>query len=148
MLLHGSSTGLNVPDDSVDHIVTDPPYFDNLRSGDLAAYFHVWLQQITSSETDWNYLLEDAAVNQQANGDGQYQNVLAEISANARHDQRTWSVDIHISSLNPKVGYLATALKSGDFRLINRYVVCRKPKFGPHCQPECARARCHSGTRH
>ena len=79
MLLHGSSTHLNLPDDSVDHIVTDPPYFDSVQYGDLAAYFHVWLRQMAASEVNWDYLLRDAAVDQQANGDGQYERVLADI---------------------------------------------------------------------
>ena len=64
MLLHGSSTNLNLPDDSVDHIVTDPPYFDSVQYGDLAAYFHVWLRQMAASEVNWDYLLQDAAVDQ------------------------------------------------------------------------------------
>jgi len=36
-------TGL--PDDSVDFIITDPPYFDNIHYSELSNFFYVWLAQ-------------------------------------------------------------------------------------------------------
>ncbi|GBC63618.1 hypothetical protein DENIS_4616 [Desulfonema ishimotonii] len=44
LLIHGSSVCLDLPDESVDHIVTDPPYFDSVQYTDLAAFFRVWLR--------------------------------------------------------------------------------------------------------
>jgi adenine-specific DNA methylase len=44
--------GAGLADNSVDFIVTDPPYFDSVQYSDLAAFFRVWLRQ----------LLPDAAV--------------------------------------------------------------------------------------
>jgi hypothetical protein len=46
LLLQGSSTALDLPDGSVDFIVTDPPYFDSVQYSDLAAFFRVWLRHL------------------------------------------------------------------------------------------------------
>jgi len=42
MLLTQSSTNLSIPDESVDLIVTDPPYGGNVNYGELADYWIVW----------------------------------------------------------------------------------------------------------
>src|SRR5690606_14197054 len=41
----GSATDLNLPDGSVDAIVTDPPYYDNVMYGECSDYFYVWLKR-------------------------------------------------------------------------------------------------------
>lgn len=41
----GSATDLNLPDGSVDVIVTDPPYYDNVMYGECSDYFYVWLKR-------------------------------------------------------------------------------------------------------
>jgi adenine-specific DNA methylase len=46
LLIQGSSERLPLNKDSVDYIVTDPPYFDSVQYGDLARFFHVWLNQM------------------------------------------------------------------------------------------------------
>jgi putative DNA methylase len=38
----GSSDETNLPDQSVDLIVTDPPFFDNVHYSELADFFHAW----------------------------------------------------------------------------------------------------------
>jgi putative DNA methylase len=38
----GSSARTDLPDKSVDLIVTDPPFFDNVHYSELADFFHVW----------------------------------------------------------------------------------------------------------
>ncbi len=41
-----SSTDLAfIPDKSVDAVITDPPYFDNVQYAELADFFYVWLRQ-------------------------------------------------------------------------------------------------------
>jgi adenine-specific DNA methylase len=41
----GSAAALDLPDRSVDAIVTDPPYYDNVMYGECADYFLVWLRR-------------------------------------------------------------------------------------------------------
>ena len=38
----GSSARTDLPDKSVDLVVTDPPFFDNVHYSELADFFHVW----------------------------------------------------------------------------------------------------------
>ena len=41
----GSSTKTDLPDSSVDLVVTDPPFFDNVHYSELADFFHVWQEE-------------------------------------------------------------------------------------------------------
>jgi putative DNA methylase len=41
----GSALSLELPDESVDAIVTDPPYYDNVMYGECSDYFYVWLKR-------------------------------------------------------------------------------------------------------
>ncbi len=44
--LHGNAARLSaLPDASVDVIVTDPPYYDNVMYAELADFFYVWLKR-------------------------------------------------------------------------------------------------------
>lgn len=36
----------DIPDESVDFVVTDPPYMDNVQYAELADFFHAWLSQM------------------------------------------------------------------------------------------------------
>jgi len=44
LLLCQSSEDLPLPDRSVDAVITDPPYFDNVMYGELSDFFYVWLR--------------------------------------------------------------------------------------------------------
>ena len=126
MLLQGSSTRLGIPDQCVDHIVTDPPYFDSVQYSDLAAFFRVWLKQLLPAEANWHYALSDAAVDQQANGDGQYEAVLGGIFSECHRvlKRDTGRLVFTFHHWNPK-GWaaLTVALKNAGFHLVNRYVI-------------------------
>lgn len=41
----GSATALTLPDDSVDALFTDPPYYDAVPYGELSDFFYVWLRR-------------------------------------------------------------------------------------------------------
>jgi adenine-specific DNA methylase len=47
----GSATDLPLEDGSVDAVVTDPPYYDNVMYGECSDYFYVWLKR--SLRTSW-----------------------------------------------------------------------------------------------
>ena len=44
LLLCQSSEDLPLPDRSVDAVITDPPYFNNVQYSELADFFYVWLR--------------------------------------------------------------------------------------------------------
>lgn len=41
----GSATALSIGAESIDAVVTDPPYYDNIAYADLSDFFYVWLQR-------------------------------------------------------------------------------------------------------
>ncbi len=135
MLLQGSSAQLDLPDNTVDHVVTDPPYFDSVQYGDLAAFFRVWLRQFLPNGADWEYQLSDSAIDQQADGDGQYVTVLSAIFAECcrvlKKENGRFIFTFH--HWNPK-GWAALthALKSAGFVLLNRYVVHAENRSSVH----------------
>ena len=126
LLIQGSSAALDLPADSIDYVITDPPYFDSVQYGDLAAFFRVWLRKLLATGADWAYKLTEAAVDQQANGNGQYAQVLGDIFAEChrvlKKDAGRMVFTFH--HWNPK-GWagLTKALKRAGFVLQNRYLV-------------------------
>jgi adenine-specific DNA methylase len=44
-IVRGSAATLPLPDGSVDAIVTDPPYYDNVMYAECSDYFYVWLKR-------------------------------------------------------------------------------------------------------
>ncbi len=40
-----TSERIDLPDESVDYIVTDPPYYDNVQYSELSDFFYVWLRE-------------------------------------------------------------------------------------------------------
>ena len=44
-VLRGSATNLPSPDESVDAVITDPPYYDNVPYADISDFFYVWFKR-------------------------------------------------------------------------------------------------------
>lgn len=44
LILNGDSSQLPLPDESVDAVITDPPYFDFVHYSELADFFYAWLK--------------------------------------------------------------------------------------------------------
>jgi putative DNA methylase len=44
-VVRGSATSLPWPDGSLDAVVTDPPYYDNVPYADISDFFYVWLKR-------------------------------------------------------------------------------------------------------
>ncbi|WP_424008704.1 DUF1156 domain-containing protein [Haloferax denitrificans] len=48
----GTSEYLPIEDNSVDAVITDPPYFDNVMYSETADFYYVWLKQVLEDEYD------------------------------------------------------------------------------------------------
>ena len=48
-----SSSHIDLPEKSVDLVVTDPPYYDNVQYAELADFYYVWLQLGLSEKYAW-----------------------------------------------------------------------------------------------
>jgi len=64
----GDSADTRLPDQCVDLIVTDPPFFDNVHYSELADFFHAW-RQLTDSGTDGKTSTRSPAEVQDADAD-------------------------------------------------------------------------------
>jgi putative DNA methylase len=125
-LHQGSAAKLPLPDDSVDFVVTDPPYFDSVQYSDLAAFFRVWLQCMLPEAAEWTYDMAGSAVDPQANGRGQYSAIIEAIFAECHRVLKKGSGRLIFTfhHWNPK-GWAAItiALQRAGFVLRSRYVV-------------------------
>jgi adenine-specific DNA methylase len=45
-----TSERLDQEDESVDYVITDPPYYDNVQYAELSDYFYVWLRECLQNE--------------------------------------------------------------------------------------------------
>jgi putative DNA methylase len=126
LLIQGNSSSLGLEPDSVDYIVTDPPYFDSVQYSDLAIFFNVWLRRFLPDYARWDYDLNESAVDPQTNGKGQYTEVMSAIFKECHRVLRKESgrMVFTFHHWNPK-GWaaLTIALKRAGFVLENRYVV-------------------------
>ena len=43
--MHGSATALPFPDEALQAVITDPPYYDSVPYSDLSDFFYVWLKR-------------------------------------------------------------------------------------------------------
>lgn len=53
LVLNGDSAALPIPDEVVDAVITDPPYFDFIHYSELSDFFFAWLAPLLSS--DYSY---------------------------------------------------------------------------------------------
>jgi putative DNA methylase len=135
LLVQGSSACLPLEANSVDYVVTDPPYFDSVQYGDLAAFFRVWLRQMLPDGAQWHYGLDLSAVNPHHNGTDQYTAVISAIFAECHRVLRKESGRLIFTfhHWNPR-GWaaLTLALRRAGFVLLNRYVVQAENPISVH----------------
>jgi hypothetical protein len=126
-VVQGSSVSLPAETGSVDAVVTDPPYYDSIQYGDLAAFFRVWLRQFLPDAADWRYDESAAAVNSERDTeDGRYQQLMTGIFHECRRvlQPERGRLIFTFHHWQPRAwSALTVALYSARFTLLNRYVV-------------------------
>lgn len=135
-LIHGDSSQLPVDNDSVDFVVTDPPYYNNVQYSDLAAFFRVWLAHLLPDEIDWRYDEQRSAVAiKSETGDTGF---LAGLSGIFRECARVLRPNsgrlvFTFHHWDPKAwAELTIALQSAHFRLMNVHVVSSENPVSVH----------------
>lgn len=136
-LLHqGSATRINLPDDSVDAIVTDPPYFDSIQYSDLSAYFRVWLRHMLPDCADWTFDLSDSAVDPHNNDRAsRYTELISRIFAECARVLRkpNGRLIFTFHHWNPRAWTaLTTSLRQANFTLLNHAVVHSENPISVH----------------
>ncbi|MFW6097747.1 MAG: hypothetical protein ACOC9Z_06710 [Chloroflexota bacterium] len=138
LVRQGTAAELPLPDDSVDFVVTDPPYYDNVQYSDLAAFFRVWLPRLVSERQEeayaWRYDLSQVAVDSLENGNGQYGRVLGQIFGECRRVlKEEGRLIFTFHHWKPESwAALTLALQQARFRLVNRYIVHSENPISVH----------------
>jgi adenine-specific DNA methylase len=127
---------LPIDDHSVDLIVTDPPYYDNVQYSDLAAFFRVWLARLLPDETDWTYDETRSAVAiKSADGDTGFLSVISGIFQECGRvlKHQTGRLVFTFHHWDPNAwAELTIALKQAGFRLVNVYAVSSEHPISVH----------------
>lgn len=136
LVLQADSSRLEVPADSVDYVVTDPPYHDNVQYSDLSGFFRAWLSVLLPHEADWSYDSLRSAVSEGGDlGARKYEDTLARIwslchKALKKKDARLvftfhhWSPDAWSA--------LTISLRRARFVLVSRYIVRSESSISVH----------------
>lgn len=135
LVMQQDSSHLPLPDGSVDHVVTDPPYFDSVQYSDLADFFRVWLRWFLPDAARWDYDVGGSAVAETDKAGAKYQAVLGAIWREAHRVLKKpsgrliftfhhWRADAWI--------HLTLALKHADFRLVATYTVHSENPISVH----------------
>jgi DNA modification methylase len=135
-LHQGSAACLPLADQSVDAIVTDPPYYDSVQYSDLSAFFRVWLRQILPDVADWKYDEADAAVDLEQNGrDDRYAERMTAIFNECRRVLKPESGRLIFTFHHWRPAAwaaLTEALYRAEFNLLNCYVVHAEHPLSVH----------------
>ena len=135
-LIQGDSRSLPIASDSVDMVVTDPPYYDSVQYGNLAAFFRVWLTRLLPDAAEWNYDETRTAVAvDAADNAGNFASALTGILAECRRVLKPHSGRMVFTFHHWDSGAwaeLTIALKVAGFRLQNAYVVFSEHPISVH----------------
>ena len=135
-LIQGDSRSLPIASDSVDMVVTDPPYYDSVQYGNLAAFFRVWLTRLLPDAAEWGYDESRTAVAvDSADNAGNFASALTGILAECRRVLKPHSGRMVFTFHHWDSGAwaeLTIALKTAGFRLQNAYVVFSEHPISVH----------------
>jgi adenine-specific DNA methylase len=127
LALQADSAALDIPESSIDYVVTDPPYYDSVQYSDLSTFFRVWLRRLLPGEADWRYDPLASAVSEgDAPGQQKYGQVLGAIwqrchrALNQEHGRLIFT----FHHWDPEAwAELTLSLKRAGFVLMSRWVV-------------------------
>ncbi|MFQ5858272.1 MAG: hypothetical protein ACE5LU_21930, partial [Anaerolineae bacterium] len=135
-LVHGDSRNLPIDTQSVDLIVTDPPYYDSVQYSDLATFFRVWLARMLPDEVNWTYdETRSAVATKGTNGTSSFMTVLAGIFSECGRvlKRGTGRMVFTFHHWDPNAwAELTISLKSAGFQLMNAYVVFSEHPISVH----------------
>jgi DNA modification methylase len=135
LIAQQDSSKLPLPSNSIDHVVTDPPYFDSVQYSDLAHFFRVWLRWLLPDAANWQYVVTDSAVAETARDGSKYQKVLSAIWSECHRvlKKPTGRLIFTFHHWRPEAwARLTLSLKSAQFRLVTSYTVHSENPISVH----------------
>jgi len=134
LLIHGSATDIPLPENFVDLVVTDPPYYDNVQYNDLAAFFRVWLSEMLPDDIAWEKDLS-ALIAESPDGDPhRYAEILGRIFTECRRVLKPQGqLVLTFHHWRPEAwAALTVALRRGGFGLLQFYVIHAENPISVH----------------
>ncbi len=136
LVMQRDSRRLPLLDDSVDVVVTDPPYYDSVQYADLAMFFRVWLARLLPDAAQWRYDHNQVAVAPNTSTDeSNFMRVLTGVFAECRRVLKpgTGRMVFTFHHWNHKAwSELTVALRTAGFVLTNAYVVFSEHPISVH----------------
>jgi len=129
------SIKIPLPNASIDFVVTDPPYYDNVQYSDLSQFFRCWLSWFLPDYANWEYQTISSAVAESRLENEKFGKVLAKIWQECNRvlskphgrlifTYHHWSPDAWTQ--------LSNSLSSAKFRLINSSIVHSENPISVH----------------
>lgn len=129
------SSVLPLPDQSIDYVVTDPPYFDNVQYSDLSHFFRCWLRWFLPDQANWQYQPLLSAVAESRENEAKFGGILAKIWQECHrvlampHGRLIFTYHHWRAAAWAQ---LTLALAGARFRLMNGYVVLSENPISVH----------------
>jgi putative DNA methylase len=135
IIRQNDSSVLPLPDQAIDYVVTDPPYFDNVQYSDLSHFFRCWLHWFLPGQANWQYQPLLSAVSESRESEEKFGDILAKIWQEchrvlARPHGRLIFTYHHWRAA--AWAQLTIALAGARFRLMNGYVVHSENPISVH----------------
>ena len=135
LVTQNDSTHMPLPSESVDFIVTDPPYFDSVQYSDLSHFFRCWLKTFLPNEANWQYTAQSSAVAESSSSEEKFGAIIGKIWCEcnrllARPHGRLIFTYHHWNS--SAWAQLTIALQQANFILINAFVVHSENPISVH----------------
>jgi len=145
LLLCGDSAHLDaLPNGSVDLVITDPPYYDNVHYSELSNFFYVWLARLTRHPCFHGELVPtegEAVVNKgQGKDESDYLRLLTAVF---RECHRVLKAEGRLiftfHHTNPRAWWtIFSAVQQSEFRIVDFFPVQSEYRVNPHIREKQA----------
>jgi putative DNA methylase len=119
LVLNGDSVFLPIPNDSVDAVVTDPPYFDFVHYSELSDFFFAWLAPVLKDRYAWFDKLDSSDIGEVQQKDPRaFARQLAAVFAESRRvlkDNGVFAFSFHHSRADGWAAIYEAVAKAGLF---------------------------------
>jgi adenine-specific DNA methylase len=144
LLYCSDSSNLPIPDKSIDAVITDPPYFDNIHYSELSNFFYVWLSLFKLGqwfERDYVPFENEATVNNGMNKTEQnYLECMTSVFTECKRVLKDSGILIFtFHHANPKAWWIILqVLRKSGFFVVDYFPVRSEYKVNPHIRGKAA----------
>ncbi|MFH0788670.1 MAG: hypothetical protein V2B13_13805 [Pseudomonadota bacterium] len=135
LVSQNDSKKMPLPTNSVDFVVTDPPYFNSVQYSDLSHFFRCWLRTFLPDQSNWQYVAQSSAVAESEENEAKFGFVLGQIwqECNRVLKRPHGRLIFTYHHWNPNAwAQLTLALKKARFLLTNAFVVHSENPISVH----------------